>query len=187
MNKVLFTTLLCATALAQVACSKDEKEAALKYCEENNEDCVRRYYQAAGAAAAESKPQVADKDATVIEEGQVPSTEILPASITDAQIKAKAEEVSTALNSIGGSVTTTSTSAAPASVSAPALRTTASSAAAPLEVGVVRLFDDEEDSPTTSSSMTPASAVAAPLFSSPAPTPVAEPAAGSNLNSGSIR
>lgn len=151
-TKFLMATLIL-LAQMQLACSDGDKEKAVKYCSENSEDCVNKYYQIAGAAAAKGESQVAEADSTV-EEGQVPSVEILPASVTSSvttdQIKkiasenaeklrlfAEGEDGSFSVSSLAGAKSSSDSSFKPSSVS---------SGDNKVEIGVARLPEYQNES-----------------------------------------
>jgi hypothetical protein len=91
-----------------VGCSNDkETEDFVAKCKADPTGCEAMYKnaynstQVAGSAANSGLSQVAQEGAKV-EEGQVPSTKTLPASITEEQIRTKAAQVKSELNAYEG-------------------------------------------------------------------------------------
>lgn len=82
--------LVLSVSMMQVACSDDQKKCA------KDAACSNEYRTAAmaiaGSAAVAGLAQVAGVN-DAIQKGQVPNTGVLPASITDAVIRARAAEV----------------------------------------------------------------------------------------------
>lgn len=164
MKNSLTIALLLGVVLSQVACSDKEKSEAVAYCQNNSKECAEKYIQIAGGAAATGTSQVAASGDTV-SEGQVPSTSILPASVTKEQIEAKAAEVQAKLKAYeeGDDVTTSSTVTTGTVVRAATTTTNSlqpssvstSGGAISVEIGVTRLADEDTTTATTTGAVQP--------------------------------
>lgn len=152
-KKYLLMTTLLFLSVFQVGCSlfdDDDASSAVAECtnsansDADAEACVQKYYQIAGAAAAEGEPQVEDENETV-DEGQVPDTKILPASVTatDEEIQSKAQEIQTALKSLDESDEDSSQFQLSSTLQSSIIT---NSGIEKVEIGVTRLpaYEDEE-------------------------------------------
>ena len=164
MNKKLGTAIMLILATLQVACGKNKKEKAIEAFTQQcagQQPCIDMYTRAAtntqiaGLANTSGLPQVAAVGATV-QPGQVPNTSVLPASITDAQVKSTAAKIQSQLQSLNAQANAPSTAG-------PITAASVSSEPTQVEVGVTRLSSPASATPAASNpSSLQLSSVAAP-------------------------
>ena len=169
MNKKIGTTVMLLLATLQVACGKDKKEKAMEAFTQqcNTQACIDMYKNAAtntqiaGLANAQGLPQVAAPGATVLP-GQVPSTTILPASVSAAQVSATTAKIQSQITALNAqqAASTSSSSMAPASVS---------SGPSEVEIGVTRL----NSAPVAAAAVSNPSSLQPSSVAAPAPSPAA--------------
>jgi hypothetical protein len=156
MNKL---KLIFASGLAimMTACSDDNKMKSFwEQCSADPTGCMAMYRNAAnqagttaiiGPAAAAGLPQVAAANTTPVD-GQVPNTTVLPASISKAEIEARAAQIKQALTKMNleGSSSASSTVAASTSSTGEGsgFRTASAGGSSQAEIGVTRLPDHQE-------------------------------------------
>jgi hypothetical protein len=117
--KTFFPILVLVSALSQVACSDDTQVQSFASQCSSDALCVQRYQNAlniVGTAAVSGIAQVADANSTP-SLGQVPALSLLPASITDTQIKAQSIQIAAQLQKLNAAQGADSGSYAPASLS----------------------------------------------------------------------
>lgn len=118
LQLILFTF-----ALLQVACSDKEVSQAQSCL--NDTACANQYASVSnisalgGAAAAAGLPQVAGIG-TSVQQGQVPNVAVLPASITNAQLRAEATRIASQIKTLNGEATTSAATVSGVSAATPA-------------------------------------------------------------------
>jgi hypothetical protein len=107
MKSKLLTASILILAAMQVACSDDDKGLTQAQLCAKNPACWQRYTSPqavkaiAGPAATAGLPQVADaSQGTNVQPGQVPSTQIVPASVSNQDIATYANRVNTTLQAM---------------------------------------------------------------------------------------
>ncbi len=157
-NSKYLMMIMLSLSVLQMACS-DKKKVKDFWAEcSKSQACLDQYRNAAkavaigGPAAAAGLPQLANATQGLLP-GQVPDPKLLPASISEQQIKAQAVKIEAALNELGGYSPKPAAPSGGAVTPTSAGRTFASGGGGPeqVEIGVTRLPDYGPASPETGS------------------------------------